>query len=244
MPASSSRRRRHAHRPDELLEPEPRDLALLLGGFGDLGLGVVAQPTVERLEHLAGALARRVDQEHPAESLLVRAVPLLEPAEDLVVRGGRARLLAERPRGAAVLTDPRVSGERVQAVLLRYARPGVVRALQQALKVGERPALAKARRPRARAATEQDALLEDLRRLRVEPSHAERAPPFVGHASVDPEPGHAAVGMDVEPDVARAHGRIDREREASMRAEPAVRKRLGPLRLTGAHRSHANVKRA
>src|SRR5262245_20780243 len=150
--ASSPGGRRHARRPDELLEPQARDLALLLGSLAELGLGVVAQAAIELGEHVVRAPAGRVDQEDVAEPLLVRAVALLEPTKDILGGVGRSGLLPRRPRRTGPLADPRVRRERLQPVLGLKPGPDVVRALEQPLEVPERAAFAKAGGPGARAA--------------------------------------------------------------------------------------------
>ena len=207
--------------------------------------GSLPEPFAQGLEHLLGAPARGVDQEHVPEPLLVLAVPGLERAQGLVARRRGARLLAAGPRRTAALPDPRVRGERLAPVLGREPLPHVVGGLQQRVEGGERPRRLQPGRPRSRAAAGEHALLEHLGRLRVEPPDAERAPAVVGHPAVHPEPRHAAVRMDVEADVGRSRRRVDREREPPMRPELAMRQDLGPLGVRVRHGvvHHADLER-
>jgi len=59
---------------DEFAQAQSRDLAQLLGGDPELRLGRIAEPIVQRREHLRRASAAGSDQEHVTEPRFVSGV--------------------------------------------------------------------------------------------------------------------------------------------------------------------------
>lgn len=148
------------HGPEQSLKTEPKNQSLLLCGDVQFRLAVVAQPPLQRFQHLVGAAPGCTDEEHETESLEVRIVGLGETTSDIVRCTGHSRLLAHRPGAGrsesrtlgVITTNARVMSERLQPIVGPQSVPRIVGPGQQRVDVAEGSAFGHQRGPRRRAA--------------------------------------------------------------------------------------------
>src|SRR5688500_17350517 len=167
---------------EELLQPKPRDLTLLLRGDGELGLRVVGEPPPGDREHLVRGPSRGAHDEDVAEPRLVVAIRGGEarerfggcPVRSLLLFPGPAA--RKRRPGVDRRPDLRVRGERFEPVGPREAAPDPVGSLREILLILEGARGGHAPRPLRRAAAGEESGFGFPPRKRVEAFERGRHP--------------------------------------------------------------------
>ena len=110
----------------QLRQPQPGDLQQFLAHDRSLGLGVVAEPGSQLVQHLLSRQAAGADEEHVAETPLVGEVAVRERLAYLVAGGRDAGLLTASMRSSQLNALKTASTAVRRAVGPGYGRPSVI----------------------------------------------------------------------------------------------------------------------